>query len=42
MQEKKMIHENIFQSPLSTHSFVNKYVAELKALKPTQEAKTKV
>ena len=42
MQEKKMIHENIFQSPLSTHSFVNKYVAELKVMKPTQGAKAKV
>ena len=39
---RKAIHENIFQSPLSTHSFVNKYVAKLKALKPTQGAKAKV
>ena len=28
---RKSIHENIFQSPLSTHSFVNNYVADLLA-----------
>ena len=26
---RKVIYENIFQSPLSTHSFINKYMAEL-------------
>jgi hypothetical protein len=32
---RETIHENIFQSPLSTHSFINKYIAELQAAKPT-------
>jgi hypothetical protein len=31
---RETIHENIFQNPLSTHSFINKYIAELQAAKP--------
>jgi hypothetical protein len=27
------IHENQFQSPLSTHSFVERFIGELKAVK---------
>lgn len=36
---RKAIRDNIFQSPLSTHSFVNNYIAELQVLKPPQEIK---
>jgi hypothetical protein len=32
---RKATHKNIFQSPLSTHSFINKYIAELQGAKPT-------
>ena len=31
---RKAIHENIFQSPLSIHCFVDKYIAELEQTKP--------
>jgi hypothetical protein len=36
---RKAIYKNIFQSPLSTHSFINKYIAELQAAKPNQAVK---
>ena len=45
---RKAIHEGIFQSPLSTHSFIEKFVADLdlaketpKQLQKTPEARTK-
>jgi len=31
---RKAIHENTFQSPLSIHCFVDKYIAELEQTKP--------
>ena len=31
---RKAIHENIFQSPLSTHCFVDRFVAELEMTGP--------
>ena len=31
---RKAIHENIFQSPLSIHCFVDKFIAELEQTKP--------
>nr|XP_051221174.1 uncharacterized protein LOC127339353 [Lolium perenne] len=31
---RKAIHEEIFQSPLSTHGFINSYLEELKTLAP--------
>jgi ribonuclease HI len=39
---RKAIHENIFQSPLSTHSFVNNYVSDLLASKPPRAVKASV
>jgi len=33
---RKAIHENIFQSPLSIHNFVNNYEYDLLASKPPQ------
>jgi hypothetical protein len=30
---RKVIHENIFQSPLSTHFFVERYLEELMVIK---------
>lgn len=36
---RKAIFENSFQSPLSTHMFVNNYIAELQASKPAQVTK---
>jgi len=34
MQGEKVIHEELFQSPLSTHSFVEKFLSELNMEKP--------
>jgi len=31
-----VIHENVFQSPLSTHFFVDRYLEELMVTKPAQ------
>jgi hypothetical protein len=39
---RKAIYKNIFQSPLSTHSFINKYIVELQAAKPNQAVKPQV
>jgi ribonuclease HI len=33
---RKMIHEEVFQSPLSTHLFVENYLRDLVALKPAE------
>nr|TKW19887.1 hypothetical protein SEVIR_4G049000v2 [Setaria viridis] len=32
--KREAIHENMFQSPLSTHCFVERFVAELELVKP--------
>jgi hypothetical protein len=39
---RKAIYENIFQSLLSTHSFINKYIAKLQVAKPNQVVKPQV
>jgi len=39
---RKATHENIFQGPLSTHSFVNNYVSDLLASKPPRAVKASV
>ena len=36
---RKAIHENIFQSPLSTHSFIERFIADLEMAMPTVERK---
>ena len=36
---RKAIHENIFQSPLSTHSFIERFIADLETAMPTVERK---
>ena len=33
---RKAIHENSFQSPLSTYCFINRYIADLDLIKPEQ------
>lgn len=33
---RKAIHENDFPSPASTHAFIDRFIAELASLKPTQ------
>ncbi|KAK8443742.1 hypothetical protein SEVIR_9G024150v4 [Setaria viridis] len=33
---RKAIHENSFQSPLSTHCFVNNFIADLEMIKTVQ------
>ena len=38
MQGEKVIHEELFQSPLSTHSFVEKFLSELNMEKPWEES----
>ena len=35
---RKAIHEAIFQSPLSTHSFVERFISDLNLTKPKQRA----
>lgn len=35
-----MIHENVFQSPLSTHCFVSSYISDLQSLKKAQSSNT--
>lgn len=35
---RKVLHENSFQSPLSTHCFIERYIAELDLIKPVQAA----
>jgi len=35
---RKAIHEQNFQSPLSTHYFVDRFIAELGLVKPVQKA----
>jgi len=35
---RKALHENSFQSPLSTHCFIERYIAELDLIKPVQAA----
>jgi len=36
---RKAIHEQNFQSPLSTHYFVDRFIAELGLVKPVQKAR---
>ncbi|CAN6270926.1 unnamed protein product [Urochloa humidicola] len=36
---RKVVYENSFQSPLSTHSFIDRYVADLDMAVPQQEKK---
>lgn len=36
---RKAIHENIFRSPLSTHSFVERFIADLELTKPKPKEK---
>ena len=33
---RKAIHEHSFQSPLSTHCFIDRYIADLNLIKPEQ------
>jgi hypothetical protein len=40
---RKAIHEEIFQSPLSTHTFINSYLSELRSLeKPLSNAASRL
>ena len=36
---RKVIHEDIFQSPLSTHSFIERFIADLELATPQVEQK---
>jgi hypothetical protein len=37
-RSRKAIHEGIFQSPLSTHHFVERFIVDLQMIKPTPKS----
>lgn len=39
---KEAVHENIFQSPLSIHSFVDRFMADLSLSVPPRETREQV